>query len=95
MYQYGYDADVPLNRMLRGQAPENLSRNIFSESGDPHFCVASEEQIVAYFGWRVASVCCFSNAELNYLRVLFEIPLPSLVRDYQRAQLRVEVDEEG
>ena len=95
MYQCGYVADVPLNRMLRGQSPDNLSRNVFSEVGEPYFHFASEEQMVAYFGWRVASVCCFSNAELNYLRVLFEIPLSSLVRDYQRAELRVSVDEEG
>ena len=67
MYQYGYVADVPLNRMLRGQSPEDLSRNVFSELGDPYFHIASEEQMIAYFGWRVASVCCFSNAELNYL----------------------------
>ena len=95
MYQCGYVADVPLNRMLRGQSPDNLSRNVFSEVGEPYFHFASEEQMIAYFGWRVASVCCFSNAELNYLRVLFEIPLSSLVRDYQRAELRVSVDEEG
>ena len=49
--------------------------------------------MAAYFGWRVASVCCFSNDELNYLRVLFRLPVRSLVRDYQRAQIRVEIDE--
>ena len=49
--------------------------------------------MTAYFGWRVASVCCFSNAELSYLQVLFELPLPSLIRDYQQARLQVEVDE--
>ena len=39
--------------------------------------------MAAYFGWRVASVCCFSNDELNYLRVLFRLPLRSLVEYYE------------
>ena len=38
-------------------------------------------------------MCCFSNDELNYLRVLFRLPLRSLVRDYQRAQIRVKIDD--
>ena len=90
MYQYGYVADVPLHRMLRGQSPENSRRNLYAECGVPYFCVVSESQMTAYFGWRVASICCFSNDELNNLRVF---PLQSSVRGYQRAQIQIEIDE--
>ena len=59
----------------------------------PIWLYSQNVEMTAYFGWRVASVCCFSNAELSYLQVLFELPLPSLIRDYQQARLQVEVDE--
>ena len=88
-----YVADVPLDRMLRGQSPEKPNRNLYSECGVPYFRIVSESQMTAYFGWRVASVCCFSNDELHYLRVLFGLPFQSLVRDYQWAQIRIEIDE--
>ena len=36
LYQYGYVADVPLNRLFLGQAPEIPNRHIYSECGVPH-----------------------------------------------------------
>jgi hypothetical protein len=79
--------------VLRGQSLEDPRRNLYAECGVPYFRLVSEAQRAAYFGWRVASVCCFSNDEPNYLRVLFRLPVRSLVRDYQRAQIRVEIDD--
>ena len=81
--------------MMRGQSSAILGRNIYRESGEPYFCNVSAIQMEAYFGWRVATVRCFSNAELNCLRVLFQLPLPSLVRDYQHAQIRIILDGDG
>ena len=56
--------------------------------------MVTEKHMQAYFGWRIASVCCFTNFELNYLRLIFDLPMPSLIRDYQRVQISVALDEE-
>ena len=59
--EYGYIADVPLNRMFVGQAPSIPNRNIYSECGVPYSRICSEFQMGAYFVWRVAAVSCFTN----------------------------------
>ena len=89
--QYGHVADVPLNGMMRGQSSGILGRDNYSESGEPNFRTVSPIQMEAYFGWRVPTVGCFSNinAEVNYRRDLFQIPLRSRVRDYQHAQVHI------
>ena len=82
--------------MLRGhdQSPTDPNRSLFSERGSPHYRKVTEAQMQAYYVWCVASVCCFCNSELNYLRVLFELPMRSLVRDCQRAQVRTAFDKD-
>ena len=94
LYQYGYVADIPLSQLLRGQDPENRQQNLYTEQGTPYFRMVTEKQMQAYFGWRIATVCCFTNYELNYLHVLFaiDIPMQSLIRDYQRVQISVGLD---
>ena len=54
LYQYGYVADIPLSQLLRGQDPENRQRNLYAEQGTPYYRMVTENQMQAYFGWRVA-----------------------------------------
>ena len=93
LYKYGYVADVPLSKLFRGLEPDVRAQDQYSEHGIPHYRPVTEDQLKFYFGWRISTICCFSNFELNYLQNLFALPMQSLVRDYQRVQLGVGVED--
>ena len=89
LFQNGYFADVPLDQLLRGQKVEIM---IYAETAEPFFREDNGFQMIAYFGWQVASVACFTNLEINYLQVIFRFPIQSLERDYLRVQLRIDCE---
>ena len=84
LFQNGYVADVPLDPMLR----QKVEIMIYAETSEPYFREDNGFQMIAYFGWQVASVARFINLEINYLQVIFRFPIQSLERDYLRVQLR-------
>ena len=65
---------------------------IYAETAEPFFREVLGFQLIAYFGWREATVACFSNIEINNLQVIFRFPIQCLERDYQRVQLRIDCE---
>ena len=64
--------------------PQKVEIMIYAETSEPFFREDNEFQMIASFGWQVASVACFTNLEINYLQVIFRFPIQSLERDYLR-----------
>ena len=92
LFQYGYVADVPLDQMLRGQPSARRDHDLCGDFGEPFFREVNGFQMIAYFGWRVATYTCFTDLEMDYLQVIFRIPIYSLDRDYQHVQLRIDCE---
>ena len=65
---------------------------IYAETSEPFFREDNGFQMIAYFGWQVASVARFTNLEINYLQVIFRFPIQSLERDYLHVQLRIDCE---
>ena len=65
---------------------------IYVETAEPFFREDNGFQMIAYFGWQVAYVACFTNLEINHLQVIFRFPIQSLEGDYLRVQLRIDCE---
>jgi len=72
--------------------PQKVEIMIYAETSEPFFREDNGFQMIACFGWQVASVACFTNLEINYLQVIFRFPIQSLEGDYLRAQLRIDCE---
>ena len=64
--------------------PQKVEIMIYAETAEPFFREDNGFQMIAYFGWQVAAVACFTSFEINYLQVIFRFPIQSLERDYLR-----------
>ena len=92
LFQYGYVADVPLDQTLRGQPTARRNHDLWGDFGEPFFREVNGSQMIAYFGWRLSTYTCFTDLEMDYLQVVFQIPGYRLERDYQPVQLRIDCE---